>query len=120
MGNYEIATHQQMQQTVYSFFGIQGPWYTVGWKMSVLIEKSYGRSKLIECFCDQRKLFSTYNQAVRNTIAARVSPSHYGPTHLRTVFDEDSKTIARSFSFRDAQQGYPDRKSTRLNSSHRT
>ena len=37
--------------------------FTVGWKMSVLIEKTYGRARLIECFCDQRKLLSTYNQA---------------------------------------------------------
>jgi hypothetical protein len=53
----------ETQKTGFSFFGIQGPWYTVGWKMSVLIEKTYGRAKLIECFCDQRKLLSTYNQA---------------------------------------------------------
>ena len=56
-------TDEQMQQTGFSFFGIQGPWYTVGWKMAVLIEKTYGRAKLIDCMCDQRKLFSTYNQA---------------------------------------------------------
>ena len=56
-------TDEQIQQTGFSFFGTQGPWYTVGWKMSVMIEKSYGRARLIECFCDQRKLFSTYNQA---------------------------------------------------------
>ena len=56
-------TDEQIQQTGFSFFGIQGPWYTVGWKMSVVIEKTFGRAKLIECTCDQRKLFSTYNQA---------------------------------------------------------
>jgi hypothetical protein len=56
-------TDDQTQKTGFSFFGTQGPWYTVGWKMSVLIEKTYGRAKLIECFCDQRKLLSTYNQA---------------------------------------------------------
>jgi hypothetical protein len=54
---------EQTQKTGFSFFGTQGPWYTVGWKMSVLIEKTYGRAKLIECFCDQRKLLSTYNEA---------------------------------------------------------
>jgi hypothetical protein len=53
----------QIQQTGFSFFGTQGPWYTVGWKMSVLIEKTYGREKLIECMCDQRLLLSTYNDA---------------------------------------------------------
>ena len=56
-------TDEQIQQTGYSFFGTQGPWYTVGWKMSVTIEKTFGRARLIGCFCDQRKLLSTYNQA---------------------------------------------------------
>src|ERR1044072_5180181 len=46
-----------------TFYGVQGPWYTVGWKMSVLIEKTFGRAKLLECICDLRKLLSTYNQA---------------------------------------------------------
>lgn len=56
-------TEDQIQKTAYSFFGVQGPWYTVGWKMSVVIEKTFGRAKLIECFCDQRKLLATYNEA---------------------------------------------------------
>jgi len=56
-------TDEQIQQTGFSFFGIQGPWYTVGWKMAVIIEKTYGRAKLIEVFCDGRKLLSTYNEA---------------------------------------------------------
>jgi hypothetical protein len=47
----------------FSFFGVQGPWYTVGWKMAVLIEKTYGRKQLIDCMCDQRKLLVTYNEA---------------------------------------------------------
>lgn len=56
-------TGDDIQKTGFSFFGTQGGWYTVGWKMSVLIEKTYGRDKLIECICDQRKLLSTYNEA---------------------------------------------------------
>jgi len=56
-------TDEQIQQTGFSFFGIQGPWYTVGWKMAVVIEKTFGRQKLIEAMCDHRKLFSTYNEA---------------------------------------------------------
>jgi len=53
----------ERQQVGFSFFGVQGPWYTVGWKMAVVIEKTYGRARLIECICDQRKLLLTYNQA---------------------------------------------------------
>jgi hypothetical protein len=56
-------TEDQINKTAFSFFGTQGPWYTVGWKMSVVIEKEFGRAKLIECFCDQRKLLATYNEA---------------------------------------------------------
>jgi hypothetical protein len=48
-----------------SFYGIQGPWYTVGWKMAVVIEKTFGRKMLIECMCDNRKLFATFNDAVK-------------------------------------------------------
>jgi hypothetical protein len=56
-------SREEMQKTGFSFFGIQGPWYTVGWKMAATIEKTYGRAELIECICDQRKLLSTYNKA---------------------------------------------------------
>jgi len=57
-------TDEEARKTGFSFFGAtQGPWYTVGWQMSVLIEKTYGRAALIESFCDQRKLLSTYNRA---------------------------------------------------------
>lgn len=53
----------EIQVTASSFSGTQGAWYTVGWKMSALIENTYGRAKLIECICDQRKLLPTYNEA---------------------------------------------------------
>jgi hypothetical protein len=56
-------TKEEIQKTASSFYGIQGPWYTVGWKLSVLIEKTFGRARLIECICDQRKLLATYNRA---------------------------------------------------------
>lgn len=56
-------SEDERTKTGFSFFGVQGPWYTVGWKMAVVIEKTYGRARLIECVCDQRKLLPTYNQA---------------------------------------------------------
>jgi hypothetical protein len=54
---------EERQQAAFAFYGVQGPWYTVGWKMAVVIEKTYGRARLIEVMCDQRKLLSTYNEA---------------------------------------------------------
>jgi len=59
----KLKTQEAIGGAGSSFFGIQGPWYTVGWKMAVTIEETYGRTKLIECMCDQIKLLSTYNQA---------------------------------------------------------
>ncbi|HKS08067.1 MAG TPA: DUF5700 domain-containing putative Zn-dependent protease [Pyrinomonadaceae bacterium] len=56
-------TADQIREKGFSFFGVQGPWYTVGWRMSVLIEKTYGRARLIQCMCDQRLLLLTYNRA---------------------------------------------------------
>jgi hypothetical protein len=56
-------TDDEARKTYASFFGVQGPWYTVGWKMSVMIEKTFGRKKLIECICDNRKLLPLYNKA---------------------------------------------------------
>lgn len=46
-----------------SYFGVQGPWYTVGWKMAVTIEHQYGRQRVIDVFCDQRQLLAAYNEA---------------------------------------------------------
>jgi putative zinc-dependent peptidase DUF5700 len=65
-------TEDQINKTVGEFFGEQGPWYTVGWKMCVLIEKTFGRRALIDAMCDQRKLLPLYNQA-----AARYNNRHH-------------------------------------------
>jgi hypothetical protein len=48
-----------------SFYGIQGPWYTVGWKMAVVIEKMEGRKALIKAMTDARTLPGAYNRAAR-------------------------------------------------------
>jgi hypothetical protein len=67
-------TKDEAQKKSFEFFGIQGPWYTVGWKMAVLIEKTYGRTTLIECMCDQRKLLATYNKAAAKQNAKTQQP----------------------------------------------
>jgi Putative zinc dependent peptidase (DUF5700) len=61
LGNH--LSKDEIQKTAFSFYGVQGPWYTVGWEMSALIEKTHGRAKLIECICDRRRLLPTYNTA---------------------------------------------------------
>ena len=46
-----------------SFFGAQGPWYTVGYKMAVMVEKRFGRDALIATMLDPRQLLVLYNRA---------------------------------------------------------
>jgi len=47
----------------FEFFGLVGPWYTVGWRMAGVIEEELGREALIDAFCDSRTLMATYNRA---------------------------------------------------------
>lgn len=61
-------TGQAMIDAGMQFFGIQGPWYTVGWKMAVTIEQAMGRDAIIAAFCDPRQLFSCYNRAAGSSL----------------------------------------------------
>ena len=56
-------TEERVDEQVSAFFGEQGAWYTVGWKMCFVVEKTFGRRALIDAMCDQRKLLSAYNRA---------------------------------------------------------
>jgi hypothetical protein len=58
-----LAGEDVIRQKGFTFFGVQGPWYTVGWKMAALVEQRYGRETLIECMLDPRRLLATYNRA---------------------------------------------------------
>lgn len=46
-----------------SFYGVQGPWYTVGWQMAALVAKEDGRPALVAAMCDPVQLLTTYNAA---------------------------------------------------------
>ena len=60
-----------VKEKAFSFFGEQGPWYTVGWQMAALVERRFGRAKLIECMLDPRRLLAAYNRAVAGRDRAR-------------------------------------------------
>lgn len=61
--NGRLATRDAMEEKGGSFFGVQGPWYTVGYKMSVIVEKRFGRQALIATMLDPRCLLALYNRA---------------------------------------------------------
>jgi hypothetical protein len=61
-----LMPKEKIDEKAYTFFGdAQGPWYTVGYKMAITIEKRFGRKILIDCMLDPRDLLARYNQAAK-------------------------------------------------------
>jgi len=71
VADQRLVGKDKIDEKAYTFFGKQGPWYTVGYKMADIVEKRYGRKRLIECMLDPRELLASYNLAAKeaNTTA---------------------------------------------------
>ncbi len=68
-------TGDAVRDAAMGFFGVQGPWYTVGWSMAVTIEEINGRERLLEVMCDPRLLIATYNAAaMESTTSGKPRP----------------------------------------------
>ncbi len=63
VGNGSLAGEAETKRA-FEFFGFVGPWYTVGYRMAVVIETTLGRDALIGVLCDMRQFPVTYNRAV--------------------------------------------------------
>jgi hypothetical protein len=70
----KITSDEQAFTAAAPFWGVQGAWYTVGWKMAVAIEKKLGRARLLHDECDPVGLLTDYN-AVAPTGDAHWSPA---------------------------------------------
>lgn len=61
-----LVGKEKIAERGFTFFGdAQGAWYTVGYKIAVVVEKRFGRKVLIECMLDPRELLARYNQAAK-------------------------------------------------------
>lgn len=58
-----LVGKDQIRRKGFAFFGVQGPWYTVGYRMSVVVERCFGRATLIACIVNPRQLLARYNTA---------------------------------------------------------
>ena len=74
-----------------AFFGTQGPWYTVGWRMAVTIEQAFGRPVLLYCMKDPRLLLPTFNRAV---LARKETCAVWSPELLRVLGGSASSSAA--------------------------
>jgi putative zinc-dependent peptidase DUF5700 len=62
----KLVEEGKINEKASSFFGdAQGAWYTVGYKMAVIVEKRYGRQVLIDCMLDPRELLARYNKTAK-------------------------------------------------------
>jgi hypothetical protein len=50
---------------IFFHFG-NGPWYTVGYRMAVTIERAFGRPALVATYADPRRFVARYNEAAES------------------------------------------------------
>jgi hypothetical protein len=77
-------THDQARERGYSYFGYQGPWYTVGWRMAVTIERKFGRDRLVQAECDGSAL-AVYNSAVAKNKSSDQNLPIWSPEVIRAL-----------------------------------
>ena len=66
-----IATADSVQRRGNSYFGVQGPWYTVGWLMAATVERELGRDALIGTLCRPVAFLAQYNRAAERSNSLR-------------------------------------------------
>jgi hypothetical protein len=101
--NGKFANRDAIEEKASSFYGAQGPWYTVGYKMAVMVEKRFGREELIKTMLDPRRLLVLYNQSAVEQNAA-------GKEQLPLWSDEALKEVnatARSGAVLDTTHAHP-------------
>lgn len=60
-----LAGEDKINEAGFAFFGVQGPWYTVGYRMAALVEVKAGRETLLKCMEDPRLLLAEYNRLAK-------------------------------------------------------
>lgn len=66
-----IASADSVAHRGNSYFGVQGPWYTVGWLMASTVERELGRDALIGTLCTPVAFLRQYDRAASRSNATQ-------------------------------------------------
>jgi hypothetical protein len=61
--NGRVPSADSVRRQAFTYFGVQGPWYTVGWVMASTIERELGRDALVHSLCEPTRFIALYNDA---------------------------------------------------------
>jgi hypothetical protein len=69
-----VTNPDSVQAQASTYYGVQGPWYTVGWLMASTIEREMGRGALIGSLCEPTRFMALYNDAARKHVGTAALP----------------------------------------------
>jgi len=80
-----IASADSVQQRAFTYFGVQGPWYTVGWLMATTIERELGRDALVGSLCEPTNFLALYNTAAERADTRGAALPRWNPELIRNL-----------------------------------
>jgi hypothetical protein len=75
-----------IEEKASTFFGYQGPWYTVGYEMAALVERRFGRKVFTDCLLDPRLLLVRYNEVAAEANKNGASLALWPESLLRRIY----------------------------------
>jgi hypothetical protein len=80
-----IASPDSVRSQAMTYYGIQGPWYTVGWLMASTVERERGRAALVRSLCTPARFMALYNEAALTARRRGVHLPLWDPALLRRL-----------------------------------
>ena len=77
-----LADPDSIRAKAMTFFGVQGPWYTVGYRMASLVESVEGKDALVASICDPVALLEAWNRINDPAALCRPAPTRWSPELL--------------------------------------
>jgi Putative zinc dependent peptidase (DUF5700) len=84
-----------IQEKASTFYGDQGPWYTVGYEMAALVEKRFGRKVFTDCLMDPRLLLVRYNEVAEEADKNGAALALWPESLLRRIYLDHPPLLAQ-------------------------